>query len=123
MSVEEWEAQKAASQRSASLAAGGVGAALLLGGALWAVGVFDPTPEGVVTDYLDAVVSGEPTGDYLSDWEVGNPVERKIVRGYELMNSSGDVVSATVIFQSKANTDLPKTLRFTVEEGKIAQIE
>lgn len=123
MSVEEWEEKKAASQRGTFLALGGAGAVVLLGGALWAGSVFSPSPEGVVTDFLDAAVSDAPTGKLVKDYETGARVTGSVVRGYEVKNTFGDVVSATVIFASLAGTDLPKTLRFTVKDLVIVQIE
>ena len=42
----------------------------------------------------------------------------KVVRGYEVKNVSERLVSVTVIFESQGHTDLPKTLRFTVEKSE-----
>ena len=123
MSVEEWEAQRAASQRGGLLVAGGVAAVVLVSGALWGAGVFEPTADDVVSGFLDAVISDGPTVEYIKDSDVRMRVTTKVVRGYEVKNVSGDVVSATVIFESRAGTDLPKTLRFTVEDGLIVDIE
>jgi|GEM_PF-3266227 len=123
MSVEDWEREKAEGQRGTLLAMGGLAFVVFLGAGLWFGGVFEPSPDDVVSGFLDAVISEDTTVDYVKDSEVRMEVTTKVVRGYEIKNVSGDVVSATVIFESRAGTDLPKTLRFTVQDGTIVEIE
>lgn len=82
-------------------------------------------PTNVVEAYLDAVVSGERATKFLGPGGHQGHVRQidgMIVRGFEIKNTSGNVVSATVTYESRAGTDLPKTLRFTVEGGQIVDI-
>lgn len=102
---------------------GGVGAVVLL---LLAIlgGVFSPAPESIVSKFLDAtMVDGEWRAYFDADYTGGDKVIGKVVRGYDVKNVVGDVVSVDVTFESKAGTDLHKTLRFTVKDGRVAAIE
>ena len=100
------------------------------------------TPQSVVQNYLDTIVQGKNGGEYLVEdpknepsWIVtksGEVLNKAVlddsiisdfkVMGYEILNTSGNVVSARIIFASKAGTDLPKTFKFQVESGKITRI-
>ena len=100
------------------------------------------TPQNIVQKYLDALVQGEDQDLFLVEVADGKKaifvtatgqVQNKEVlddsmiagyeiRGYKVLNSSGNVVSVSIIFASKAGTDLSKTFKFHVKQGKITRI-
>lgn len=116
-------AEQARRRRTNLMYYGGIGAALLLVIA-FVGGAFSPGPESVVTHFLDATMTGGRWSDYCAaSSSGGDEVIGKVVRGYDVKNVVGDVVSADVTFESQAGTDLHKTLRFTVKDGKVRAIE
>ena len=84
---------------------------------------FSPEPESVVSEYLDATITGENGYEYFDAWDHGaEQIFGKVVRGYEVKNVIGDVVSVDITFASTAGSDIHQTLRFTVTRGKIRVI-
>ena len=101
------------------------------------------TPQNIVQKYLDALVQGLNREEFLARIQskqvvyVDGKSETRIrsvkilddsmiagyeIRGYKVLNSSGNVVSVSIIFASKAGTDLSKTFKFHVKQGKITRI-
>jgi len=100
------------------------------------------TPQGVVENYLNNLIQDKGGDEYLIEDPDGREaifvtksgefkniyvlddsvISKYEIRGYEILNASGSVISAKIIFGSKAGTDLPKTFKFEVDEGKITRI-
>lgn len=117
------EAQTAGSRRTNLFYYGGIGVVIVLL-ALGLGGAFARGPESVVTAFLDGVMTGGEWSDYYSFSAVGeNDVIGSVVRGYDVKNVVDNVVSVDVTFESKAGTDMHKTLRFTVDDGKVVRIK
>lgn len=125
MELQEIDAAEEARRRRTNLMYyGGIGAAVLTALIAFLAGAFSPGPESVVTHFLDATMTGGQWSPYYDAWNSGgDEVIGKVVRGYDVRHVVGDVVSVDVTFESKAGTDLHKTLRFTVKDGRVAAIE
>ncbi len=116
-------AEEARRRRTSLMYYSGIGLVILLV-VLALGGAFSPGPESMVSHFLDATMTdGKWSAYYDFQSSGGDEVIGKVVRGYDVRNVVGDVVSVDVTFESKAGTDLHKTLRFTVKGGKVVAIE
>jgi hypothetical protein len=87
-------------------------------------GGFSPSPDTTVRRFLDAYMTNGQWSQYDYAFNTGsNEVIGKVVRSYEIKNVIEDTVSVDITFESRAGTDLHKTLRFTVRDEKITLIE
>ena len=103
----------------------GTAALLVLTFMLWLGGAFAPGPDAVTRHYLDVVLTRgkvDPLFD-TSKAEGSEVIRGSVIRGYEVKNVAGDIVAVDVTFESRAGTDLHKTLKFNVKDGEVASIE
>lgn len=82
--------------------------------------------EGVVKKVMDAVLSNHVVSAELYEEtardEIYDLMFHYIVRAYSIKNVTDSVVAVEITFASQAFTDLKKTWRFKVANGKIVQV-